>query len=72
MRFVIGIVIGGMIGGSWVLFWEVPMVAGVTVAFVVAGLSMWYGDSFLLFVMRYIRWIVALAAIFFLAKLVMS
>lgn len=72
MRFVIGFGIGAMIGGSWVLFWDVPMFAGVTAAFAVAGLSMWYGDNFLLFVMRYIRWIAALAAIFFVLKLMMK
>jgi len=72
MRFVIGFGIGAMIGGSWVLFWDVPMFAGVTAAFVVAGLSVWYGDNFLLFVMRYIRWIAALAALFFVAKLIMK
>ena len=72
MRFVIGIVIGAMIGGSWVLFWDAPMELGVTAAFIVAGLSVWYGDRFLLFVMRYIRWFAALAAIFFVLKLMMS
>ncbi len=72
MRFVIGFGIGAMIGGSWVLFWDAPMELGVTAAFIVSGLSVWYGDKFLLFIMRYIRWIAALAAILYIAKLMVK
>ncbi len=72
MRFVIGIVIGGMIGGSWVLFWDAPTELGVTAAVMVAGLSLWYGDRFLLFIMRYIKWFAALAAILYISKLMVK
>ena len=72
MRFVIGIVIGAMIGGSWVLFWDAPMSMGIAATLIVASLSVYYGDNFLLFIMRYIRWFAALAALLYLAKLMMG